>query len=132
VQDAPTAAPDVAAVQAMMATERAKIEAAVRREFEAKQAGVREEAKLEAERLVKEAAKAEAEQRAHDAEQLRLARATKDMVEVRILPRGDGQVYTGDLDEITAQPTTYRRGERFWVSRAIAQAQEDAGRVEIL
>jgi len=130
--EAAAAASDVADVQAMMTAERAKIEAALRKEFEAKQADARAETKLEAERLVKEAAKAEAEQRAYDAEQLRLARATRDMVEVRILPKGDGKVYTGDLDEITGKPTTYRRGDKFWVIKSIAQAQEDAGRVEIL
>lgn len=131
-QNAPAPASDVADVQAMMTAERAKIEAALRREFEAKQADARVEAKMEAERLVKAAAQAEAEQRAHEAEQLRLARATRDMVEVRVLPKGDGQVYTGDVDEITNAATTYRRGDKFWVFRSIAQDQEDAGRVEIL
>lgn len=130
-QNAPAAA-DVAGIKALMEVERAKIMAQARKEIEEAQAKAKEEAKAEAAKLVEEAMKAEAEDRAREDEQIRLARAAQDLVEVRVLPRGADVIFTGFLDDLTAKPLTYRRGDTFWVARSIANAQQVAGRVEIL
>lgn len=123
------ASPDVAAI---LATEREKIMAQARAEVEAAHAEAAKKTKAEAEKLVKEALEAESKQRADDAEVLRLARASKDLVECRVLPMGDGRIHTGELSEVDSKPLKFARGDKFWIARSIAVAQEAAGRVEIL
>lgn len=126
------AAPVASDVAAILASEREKIMAQARREVEAAHAEAAAKTKVEAEKLVKEALAAEAKQRADDAEILRMARASKDLVECRVLPMGDGRIHTGELSEVDSKPLKFSRGDKFWVARSIAVAQEAAGRVEIL
>lgn len=123
------ASPDVAAI---LATEREKIMAQARAEVEAAHAEAVAKTKAEAERLVKEALAEEAKQRADDAEILRLARAAQDLVECRVLPMGDKRIHTGELSDVDQKPLKFARGDKFWIARSIAVAQEAAGRVEIL
>ena len=59
-----------------------------------------------------------------------------DHVMVRVLPMGHGKVYKGD-DKLFGHSVeerfpTYQRGDQFALHKDIAQAQENAGRVEIL
>lgn len=54
-------------------------------------------------------------------------------VMVRVLPMGDGKIFTGDMvpNSLTDRFPTYKRGDVFPLDEAVAQAQEAAGRVEI-
>jgi hypothetical protein len=54
-------------------------------------------------------------------------------VMVRVLPQGDGKIFTGQMtpNSLTDRFPTYKRGDVFPLHAAVAQAQEDAGRVEI-
>ena len=126
------AAPVASDVAAILATEREKIMAQARAEVEAAHAEAAAKTKAEAERLVKEALAEEAKQRADDAEILRLARAAQDLVECRVLPMGDKRIHTGELSDVDQKPLKFARGDKFWIARSIAVAQEAAGRVEIL
>lgn len=55
-----------------------------------------------------------------------------NVVKVRILPRGDGKVYTGDYDQITNSFPKHKKGDVIDLHPAIAEEQEEAGHVEIL
>jgi hypothetical protein len=51
---------------------------------------------------------------------------------VRVLPQGDGRIFTGAVAANTeAVSRTYRRGEIFDIDAAIAEALERRGLVEI-
>jgi len=56
-------------------------------------------------------------------------------VSVRVLPQGAGRVYTGERNDAAADAVdrvpTYGRGDVFSVERAIAEALEARGLVEI-
>jgi hypothetical protein len=56
-------------------------------------------------------------------------------VDVRVLPQGDGRIFTGasepDAAEATQRFSTYRRGETFAIERDVALELEGRGLVEI-
>ena len=55
-------------------------------------------------------------------------------VRARVLPLGDGKIYTGDLNQFSPDDRfpTHKRGDVLEIPLDIATAQEQAGRVEIL
>jgi DNA repair exonuclease SbcCD ATPase subunit len=117
------------------------------------------EAKAEAERAALEAAQAEIEAAKREAEEAKAALAAKEdadrvaleeaaaqaeahraralgagMVKCRVLPKGHGEIHTGETEIVDGreQAKTFGRGDTFWIARSIGLAQEDAGRVEIV
>lgn len=62
------------------------------------------------------------------------AHAVAGQVQCRVLPKGDGLIFKGthEPDSLGEKFPTYKRGDVFWIARDIAEAQEDAGRVEIV
>jgi len=65
----------------------------------------------------------------------RAAKPAAAMVEVRVLPQGDGRIFTGTNEpgapETAQRFPTYRRGETFALERAIGLELEVRGLVEI-
>lgn len=57
-------------------------------------------------------------------------READKMVEVRVLPKGDGLISTGEHDPAGGD-IVYERGETFMCELSIAQEHEERGRVEI-
>jgi len=53
-------------------------------------------------------------------------------VEVRVLPQGDGKVFTGDYDSLAHEFTKYKKGDVFSIAEDIARALEARGFAEIL
>lgn len=68
-------------------------------------------------------------------ERARLGAPEGETVSVRVLPQGDGRIYTGEADDTAPEANlrfpTYGRGEVFATSPDIAQALEERGLVEI-
>lgn len=53
-------------------------------------------------------------------------------VELRILPQGDGKVFTGEYDSTAHEFTKYKRGDVVSLAEDIARALEARGFAEIL
>lgn len=53
-------------------------------------------------------------------------------VEIRILPQGDGKVFTGEYDTVAHEFTKYPKGAVFEIGEDIARALEARGFAEIL
>lgn len=63
----------------------------------------------------------------------RRGKAAEPRVSYRVLKKGDGQVFTGDVDPETGLPETFSKGDQVDdVPLSIAQALEDRDFVEIL
>lgn len=56
----------------------------------------------------------------------------KNHVKVRVLPKGDGKVSTGEYDQQTNSFPYHKRGDTLVLHESIARTQEDNGYVEIL
>lgn len=65
----------------------------------------------------------------------RVAKAAAATATVRVLPQGDGRIFTGASDPTAAEAAqrfpTYGRGETFVAERAVALELEGRGLVEI-
>jgi len=60
------------------------------------------------------------------------AKKGKDTVKVRVLPKGDGKIATGEYDKATNSFTYHKRGDQLELHPTIAEAQENNGHVEIV
>lgn len=53
-------------------------------------------------------------------------------VKVRVLPRGDGRIATGQFDTAANAFSFHKKGDHLFLDLALAKVQEDAGLVEIV
>ena len=53
-------------------------------------------------------------------------------VEIRVLPQGDGKIFTGEYDSLAHEFTKHKKGDVFEIAEDIARALEARGFAEIL